>query len=103
VERLERSRFALFAVRLETDETRGELDGARTAQVRHSWGEERLSCGKDWVRRVPEVTEAVGVEAKIFCSDDVEDIHEEIEVMAFAFEGEVLDEAQVERGGGGLT
>ena len=38
---------SLSPVRLEADKTRGELDGARTAQARYAGGKERLSCGKD--------------------------------------------------------
>jgi hypothetical protein len=76
---------------LEADEACGELESARAAQARDSGGEERLSGGEDGVRRVSEVAHAVGVEAEIFCSDDVEDVHKEIEMVALAFEGEIFD------------
>ena len=76
---------------LEADETCGELNSARAPQARDAGGEERLSGGEDGVRRVSEVAYAVGVEAEVFCPDDVEDVHEEIEMVALAFEGEIFD------------
>lgn len=84
-------RVCTSARELEADEACGELDGARAAQARDSGGEERLSGGEDGVRRVSEVAHAVGVEAEIFCSNDVEDVHEKIEMVALAFEREIFD------------
>jgi hypothetical protein len=93
----------VFVLELEADQTRRELDGARAAEAGYAGGEERLSGGEDGIRCVAIVAETVGVEAKIFCSDDIEDVHEEIKMMTFAFEGEVFDQAEVERGEGRLA
>ena len=76
---------------LEADQACGELDRARPAQARDSGGEERLSGGEDRVRRVSEVAHAVRIEAEIFCSNNVEDVHEKIEMVALTFEREIFD------------
>jgi len=85
------ARVCASAQELEADQTCGELNSARAPQARDAGGEERLSGGEDGVRRVSEVAYAVGVEAEVFCPDDVEDVHEEIEMVALAFEGEIFD------------
>ena len=48
------------------------------------------------MRAVAEEAGTGGVEAQVAGSGKIEDVHEEIEMMAFSFEGKVLDDAEVE-------
>src|SRR5580658_309102 len=48
------------------------------------------------MRSVAEEADGAGSEVQVVCAGDVEDVHEEVEVMTLAFQCEVLDDAQVE-------
>src|ERR1700734_103378 len=88
---------------LESYETGRELNFAWAAEVSHVGCKQGFARGEDRGSGEAEETNALCAEVAVFGSNHVEDVHEEVEVVADAFEGEVFDDAQVEVGEGGLA
>ena len=70
---------------LETDEPGGELNLAWTAQACDAGSEQGHSGGMDRVCGVTEEADGAGSEVQVARAADVEDVHEEVKVVAFAF------------------
>ena len=71
------------------------MESTRTADACGAWRVERLPCREERDSWRAEKAHLLRAEATIAGACHVEDIHKEIEVMTFAFEGEILHYANV--------
>ena len=83
---------------LEGYEAGRELNLARPAKMSHVGSEQGLSRREDGCAWQAEEADAFGAEVAVSGSGYVEDVHEEVEVMADTLEREVFDDAEVEVG-----
>ena len=80
---------------LEADQAGGELDFAWAAEEAGVGREEGLGGGVEGELGRAVEGDLLGAEVAIGGGSEVEDVQVEVEVVALAFEGEVLDEAEV--------
>ena len=81
---------------LEAYQPHRKLHLARPTQASHARRKERLARCKHRMRRIAEQAHTVVVKAQVLRANNVEDIHEEIEMMALSLQREVLHHAQIE-------